>query len=146
MSVCALVGGAKFEYGSNAPTTSTMRNKFKQFGYYEVLTDAKYTDSADYLKRGDILVREGHHTIMVLENGTDIPIPDVPIPDEPIVEDDPPVPIEQVVTPITETHLTDQQFNYSKPSIKKVYIRVANEYKQAVAYLSNKASVVHLNR
>jgi hypothetical protein len=83
---------------------------------------------------------------MVLENGADIPDEPV-IPDVPIVEDEePPVPIEQVVTTITETHLTDQQFNYSKPSIKKVYIRVDNEYKQAVAYLSNKTSVVHLNR
>lgn len=69
MTVCAIAGGAKIEYGSNAPTTSSMRTRFKQSGYYSVLTDAKYTSKTDYLKCGDILVREGHHTIMVLENG-----------------------------------------------------------------------------
>jgi hypothetical protein len=80
---------------------------------------------------------------MVLENGTETPeIPGIPdIPDEP-----PTPPIEQVVTPIIETSWTDQQFNYSKSSVQKVYIRVNNEYKQAVAYLSNKASAVHLNK
>jgi len=70
MTVCAIAGGAKIEYGSNAPTTSNMRTRFKQSGYYTVLTDTKYTTQTDYLKPGDILVREGHHTIMVLENGS----------------------------------------------------------------------------
>lgn len=152
MSVCALIGGAKFEYGSNAPTTSTMRNSFKQSGYYEVLTSDKYTSRADFLKRGDILVKEGYHTIMVLENGNETPdepvIPDEPVtPDEPVVvEDTRPEPIEQTVTPIVSDTWTNQRFNYSKSSIKKVYLRVANEYKQAVVYLSNKPIIVHLNK
>lgn len=145
MSVCAIIGGAKMEYGTNGPTTSTMRTKFKQSGDYEVLTDAEYTGRADFLKRGDILVKEGYHTIMVLENGIDIP--EEPTPEEPVViEDVPPTPIEQIVTPITSTTWTTQQFNYSRPSIKKVYIRVNNEYKQTVAYLSNKPSMVHINK
>ena len=144
MTVCALVGGAKIDYGSNAPTTSTMRARFKQSGYYEVLTDAKYTNSADYLKCGDILVKEGYHTIMVLENG--IAIPDIPIPDVPIIDDDPPTPVEQIVTPITSTTWANQQFNNSKPSVKKVYIRINNEYKQAVAYLLDNPVAVHLNK
>jgi hypothetical protein len=140
LTVCALVGGAKIEYGSNAPTTSTMRTRFKQSGYYDVLTSSEYTNSADALKRGDILVREGHHTIMVLENGTEIP-------DEPIIEEeDPLISIEQIVTPITEVPWTDRQFNYSEPSIRKVYIRADSEYKQAAVYLSDSSVAVHLNK
>lgn len=54
----------------NAPATSTMRAKFKATGEYMVLTDKKYTDSDKYLMRGDILLRAGSHTAMVLTNGT----------------------------------------------------------------------------
>lgn len=53
----------------NAPATSTMRAKFKATGAYKVLTDKKYTDSDKYLLRGDILLRAGSHTAMVLTNG-----------------------------------------------------------------------------
>jgi hypothetical protein len=69
MTVCAIAGGARISYGTNAPTTSNMRTRFKQSGDYTVLTDSKHTTITDYLKRGDILVREGSHTVMVLENG-----------------------------------------------------------------------------
>ncbi len=69
MTYCAILGGANVEYGSNAPTTSTMVAKFSAKGSYVVLTDKKYTDSSDYLKRGDILVKKGSHTVMVLSNG-----------------------------------------------------------------------------
>lgn len=54
----------------NAPATGTMRAKFKATGEYMVLTDKKYTDSDKYLMRGDILLRAGSHTAMVLTNGT----------------------------------------------------------------------------
>ena len=53
----------------NAPATSTMRAKFKATGEYMVLADEKYTDSDKYLMRGDILLRAGSHTAMVLTNG-----------------------------------------------------------------------------
>ena len=53
----------------NAPATSTMRAKFKATGAYKVLTDKKYTGSDKYLMRGDILLKEGSHTAMVLTNG-----------------------------------------------------------------------------
>jgi hypothetical protein len=143
LSVCAIIGGANISYGTNGPTTSTMRARFKQSGDYEVLTSTEYTKSADSLKRGDILVKEGYHTIMVLENGAEVP----GIPDEPSIdEDEPLVPIEQIVTPVTETPWTDQQFNFSLPSMKKVYIRVNNEYKQAAVYLSDSPVAVHLNK
>ncbi len=140
LSVCAIAGGANISYGSNGPTTSTMRAKFKQSGDYDVLTGTEYTNRADLLKRGDILVKEGHHTLMVLKNGTEIP-------DEPIVEEEePPALIEQIITPITEVSWTDQQFDYSESSLQKVYVRVNNEYKQAAVYLSGSPVVVHLTK
>ena len=70
LTVCAIAGGSKIAYGSNAPTTSNMRTRFKQSGDYTVLTDSKHLTQTDYLKRGDILVHEGSHTVMVLENGS----------------------------------------------------------------------------
>lgn len=148
LSVCAIAGGANISYGTNGPTTSTMRARFKQSGDYEVLTSAEYTSSADLLKRGDILVHEGHHTIMVLKNGAETPdIPDEPIPDEPVIEEeDPPVLIEQIITPITTIPWTNKQFNYSESSAQKVYIRINNEYKQAAVYLLDSPAVVHLNK
>lgn len=69
ITYCAILGGANITYGSNAPTTSTMRAKFKGSGCYEVLTDKKYLESDAYLKRGDILLKEGSHTVMVLTDG-----------------------------------------------------------------------------
>lgn len=141
LSVCAIAGGANIEYGSNAPTTSNMRVKFRQSGDYDVLTGTEYTNRADSLKRGDILVKEGYHTIMVLENGVDIP--EEPTIDEPPV---PTAPVEQIVTPLLPTTSVNRQFNYSKSNIKEVYIRVNNEYKQAIVYLSNRPIVLHLNK
>lgn len=39
-------------------------------GLFDVLTDSKYTESSDYLKRGDILcTRTQGHTVAVLDNG-----------------------------------------------------------------------------
>ena len=72
MTVCAISGGADVEYGSNGPTTSTMKSKFSASGDYNVLTDSKYLTSDKYLKRGDILVKAGSHTVMVLENGSSV--------------------------------------------------------------------------
>ena len=70
MTVCAISGGAKISYGANAPTTSTMKSAFVKSGSYTVLTDSKYLTSDKYLKRGDILVKAGSHTVMVLQNGS----------------------------------------------------------------------------
>lgn len=73
MTVCAIAGGAKeLEYIGNAPTTSTMVNAFVKSGRYEALTDSKYLTSDKYVKRGDILVKPGSHTVMVLENGSEV--------------------------------------------------------------------------
>lgn len=70
MHVCAIAGGANLTYGSNGYTTSTMVRAFVASGDYIKLTDSKYLTSDKYLQRGDILVKEGSHTAMVLGNGT----------------------------------------------------------------------------
>lgn len=72
MTVCAEAAGVDVSgcyTSSNAPTTSTMKDKFKATGAFEVLTDSKYMKTDKYLKRGDILVRESGHTAMALGNG-----------------------------------------------------------------------------
>lgn len=70
MTVCARAARIKVPYNSgNAPTTSTMKNAFLSTGEFEVLTDPKYLISDGYLKRGDILVKAGSHTVMALGNG-----------------------------------------------------------------------------
>ena len=69
MHVCALAGGANITYGSNGAATINMKSRFTVNGEYEVLTDSKYLTSDKYLKRGDILVKAGSHTVMVLEDG-----------------------------------------------------------------------------
>lgn len=70
MTVCAWSSGIQVPYnGTNAPTTYTMETAFGQTGYFDILRDPKYLTSDLYLKRGDILVKPGSHTVMVLENG-----------------------------------------------------------------------------
>lgn len=69
MHVCAIAGGANLAYGSNGYTTRTMAAAFIKSGDYEKLTEEKYLVSDKYLKRGDILVKEGSHTVMILEDG-----------------------------------------------------------------------------
>lgn len=69
MHVCAIAGGANLTYGVNGLVTWNMVNAFVDSGDYEKLTDSKYLISGNYLKRGDILVRQSGHTAMALENG-----------------------------------------------------------------------------
>lgn len=71
MTLCAIAAGVTaLEYDGNAPTTSTMRSKFTATGQYQALTDSKYLTSDAYLKRGDILLRPGSHTVMALDDGS----------------------------------------------------------------------------
>jgi hypothetical protein len=70
MAVCARAGGADV---SKYSTTSSMASTFTASGAYIKKTDAKYFSSSDYLQRGDILVRAGSHTVMVLDNGSKVP-------------------------------------------------------------------------
>ena len=72
MTVCAEAAGINMvgTYTSgNAPVTQNMRQKFVGTGAFTALTDSKYLTSDRYLKRGDILVYERGHTVMVLSNG-----------------------------------------------------------------------------
>lgn len=72
MCICAIAGGApidKLFINGNMGTTRTMRGYFRSTGMFQILTDTKYLSSSDYLKRGDVIVNEGSHTIMALTNG-----------------------------------------------------------------------------
>lgn len=70
MHVCAIAGGANLDYGSNGLTTRDMVDAFMATGQYEKLTDSKYLTSDKYLLRADVLVKEGSHTAMALEDGS----------------------------------------------------------------------------
>lgn len=70
VSVCVRAAGIAISYtGSNAPTTSTLKQALKNTGAFDIFTDSKLLNSSDYLRRGDILVRPGKHTVMVLDDG-----------------------------------------------------------------------------
>lgn len=59
----------------NAPVTYTMREAFSSTGKFQMLVDMRYMVSDQYLKRGDILVRESGHTAMALSDGALASIP-----------------------------------------------------------------------
>lgn len=83
MCICAIAAGipeSALYQGGNMRTTRNMRAAFKATGKFEVLTDKKYLTADTYLKRGDILVNEGSHTIMVLGNGAQAPNEPTPAP------------------------------------------------------------------
>lgn len=70
MTVCAIGGGVSaLEYNGNAPTTSTMVNVFKATKQFYVIDKTSILTTDKYLRRGDILVAPGSHTVMVLSNG-----------------------------------------------------------------------------
>ena len=70
MAVCAKLGGCALNLdGVNAPTTRTMKERFMATGDFDLLTDAKFTHSSDYLKAGDVLDVPNSHTVMVLNDG-----------------------------------------------------------------------------
>lgn len=77
--VCAIAGGANLTYESNGYTTRTMVRAFVNSGDYVKLTDSKYLTTDKYLMRGDILVKEGSHTAMVLTDGIAAPVSDIPV-------------------------------------------------------------------
>jgi hypothetical protein len=85
MHVCAIAGGANLTYGANGHTTRTMVREFVASGDYIKLTDSKYLTTDKYLQRGDILVKEGSHTVMVLTNGEKVVTSDLPAIDAPTI-------------------------------------------------------------
>jgi hypothetical protein len=63
---CCLIAALRAD--GNAPTTSTMRAKFKANGF-TVYTESKYLTTDSNLITGDILVKEGSHTAMAITDG-----------------------------------------------------------------------------
>lgn len=86
MHVCAIAGGAKLSYGANGHTTRTMVKEFVASGEYTKLTGSEYLTSSKLLKRGDILVKEGSHTVMVLDSGAEAQAADSPACTLPLLE------------------------------------------------------------
>ena len=87
--ICAIAAGVPagtLYIGGNMRTTRNMRSAFKNTGLFDILTDTKYLTGDEYLKRGDILVNEGSHTVMVLSNGSKIggAAPVAPAPSKPV--------------------------------------------------------------
>ena len=66
VAVCVNVAGVDVDKNIR---TATMANALKATGAFTILTDAKYLNEDTYLQRGDILVREYSHTVVVLSNG-----------------------------------------------------------------------------
>lgn len=70
VSVCVRAAGVDLpDSGGNAPTTSTLKNALTKTGAFTIHTDAAHLKESTYLRRGDILVRPGKHTVMVLDDG-----------------------------------------------------------------------------
>lgn len=73
MAVCAEAAGVNMDVAytqGNAPATFQMKQQWGKTGKFEMITDKKYLTSSDYLKRGDVLVNESRHTVMVLNDGS----------------------------------------------------------------------------
>ena len=132
MTVCAIAGGSKISYGTNAPTTSNMRTRFKQSGDYTVLTDAKHTTKTDYLKRGDILVHEGSHTVMVLGNGGNVLEDDTLEPENP-----------SVITPVTIIRVRTINVNIENitANTAKAIIKVTEQKTGAAATIMSTSNI-----
>lgn len=67
VTVCCECASIKIPYnGNNAPTTRTMKTAFMSTGMFELLTGTNYTTTSKNLLAGDILVKEGVHTVICL--------------------------------------------------------------------------------
>lgn len=67
VSVCVNAAGVNV---SKDIYTGNMVKALLATGTFEKLTEQKYLSSSDYLQRGDILVHEGSHTAVALDNGS----------------------------------------------------------------------------
>ena len=74
--VCSLLKAVGYLKGvsklKSLPITTThyMRDILMDTGLFKEYTSSKYTDSdSEYLKRGDILLNDSHHTALVVSNG-----------------------------------------------------------------------------
>ena len=66
VAVCVNAAGIKV---SKDIYTGNMVRALSNTGQFKVLTASKYLKSDHYLRHGDILVYEGHHTAIVIEDG-----------------------------------------------------------------------------
>ena len=75
VSLCCMYAGIPesvlYEDG-NSCTTSTLRDALVSTGKVKVYTDSKHLTSGEYNKRGSILLYEGHHTAIQLEDGSKV--------------------------------------------------------------------------
>lgn len=69
VAVCVNAAGVKV---NKDIYTGNMVKALQNTGEFEVLKDKKYLSSDKYLQAGDILVYEGHHTAIAVENGSEI--------------------------------------------------------------------------
>ena len=63
VAVCVNAAGIPV---SGSIYTGNQAAALEKTGHFKILTDAKYTKSDKLLKRGDILLREGSHTAIVI--------------------------------------------------------------------------------
>ena len=119
MHVCAIAGGANMTYGSNGHTTRTMVKEFVASGDYIKLTGSEYLSSSKLLKRGDILVKEGSHTVMVLDNGADVVV-EAPV-EPPVVN----LPLEDDATVYYSVRLPRLQKGMSSDAVKAMQVLLA---------------------
>ena len=72
VSICCICAGLPesiFFAGGNMRTTYNLREACLNTGNFIVLTDNKYLNQKNYLRRGDILLNENQHVVIVLSNG-----------------------------------------------------------------------------
>ena len=70
--VCCAYAGILTRYlqiGNNSLTTSTLKKYLLSSGMFDAITEKEYLTSDKYLLRGDILLYEGHHTAVNLDDG-----------------------------------------------------------------------------
>ena len=69
-SVCVLTAGVKLECSGNLPTTRTLKSALMKTGEFEILSNSKYLNNTDLLRRGDILCKAGSHAVVVLDSAS----------------------------------------------------------------------------
>lgn len=74
MGVCAVAAGSSFDYyagGGNGPYTSNMKSRFSNCDDFDVTeyTNTSFLRNPNNLEFGDILVHEGKHAFMILQDG-----------------------------------------------------------------------------
>lgn len=77
VSVCCMYAGVpedRLYVDRNCATTSVIRRRLTGTGEFAALTGSHYTNTPDRLMRGDILLYEGHHVAVALEDGGVYPV------------------------------------------------------------------------